>query len=319
MKKDSVIAIVVTYNRKILLEECLNAIFHQTISVGKVILIDNASTDGTKEYLDEKGILSDNRLCYIKKETNTGGSGGFYEGLKLARETEHGWIWLMDDDTIPQADCLENLIAAKDFLLQQGEKVSFLASSVFGTAQEFMNVPVVNNKPSANGYQYWYKFLKNGLLNIRCATFVSLLINMKAVRKCGLPCRDYFIWGDDTEYTTRLTTYFADAYMVGSSVVIHKRKNAKALNIFYETDSNRLKMFYYFYRNNFITGRYYEKSRIWIIKFVIKNLTVAIKILGKEKGLFRAKIILKGIIDGVRQYAQFKDYIINELQTSSEK
>ena len=88
---------------------------------------------------------------------------------------------------------------------------------------ESMNVPDIDMSSTENGYADWYRKLSNGLIKIEAATFVSLLINGEAIKKCGLPCKDFFIWGDDTEYTTRITRNFGPAYMVGKSVAIHKR------------------------------------------------------------------------------------------------
>ena len=78
----SIVAVVVTYNRKLLLMECLQAILEQTYPVSKILLIDNASTDGTEETLSENGYLVNPKINYIKMKVNTGGSGGFYEGMK---------------------------------------------------------------------------------------------------------------------------------------------------------------------------------------------------------------------------------------------
>ena len=110
---ENVIAIIVTYNRKQLLEECLEAVLKQTVPVYKIILIDNASTDGT-EMLFKNGERYDlPQIEYHKMSENLGGSGGFYEGIKLCREDTYSWAWIMDDDTIPNADCLEKLLKAK--------------------------------------------------------------------------------------------------------------------------------------------------------------------------------------------------------------
>ena len=107
-----VAAIVVTYNRKALLQECLEAIFSQTYPVRKVIIVDNASTDGTRDLLDQRGFLKDQRVLYKLMERNTGGAGGFCDGLKIARDMPFDWFWIMDDDTIPAEDCLEELLKA---------------------------------------------------------------------------------------------------------------------------------------------------------------------------------------------------------------
>ena len=172
-------------------------------------------------------------------DSNTGGSGGFYEGMKVSSSSEVDWLWIMDDDTIPTSDCLEQLLAADDFI--DDDNTSFYASAVFGSAGEFMNVPNIDTSESANGYPHFYKYLGEGIINIADATFVSLLIRKDAVLRCGLPCKDYFIWGDDGEYTLRLTHFYGPAYMVGKSIAIHKRMGAKKLDLSNFQDENRIK------------------------------------------------------------------------------
>ena len=83
MKK--VAAIVVTYNRKELLRECLQALLAQTISNLDILLIDNASTDGTKEYIADI-VEANPSICYMNTGSNLGGAGGFHYGLKKAYE-----------------------------------------------------------------------------------------------------------------------------------------------------------------------------------------------------------------------------------------
>jgi rhamnopyranosyl-N-acetylglucosaminyl-diphospho-decaprenol beta-1,3/1,4-galactofuranosyltransferase len=130
---DSVCAVVVTYNRKNLLIECLEALRKQTRPIQGIYLIDNASTDGTPELLLEKGYISELppknveepwekeftiqnltngeeiKLYYVRMHENTGGAGGFYEGAKRGYERGYEWLWLMDDDAEPKEDALEIL------------------------------------------------------------------------------------------------------------------------------------------------------------------------------------------------------------------
>ncbi|GFI24665.1 galactofuranosyltransferase GlfT1 [Lachnospiraceae bacterium] len=307
--KDKVIAVVVTYNRKKLLLECLDAIFQQTYSISRLILIDNCSTDGTMNELVYKGYLNHPKITYIKTETNIGGAGGFYEGMRKSIEYSHDWIWLMDDDTIPSNDCLEQLINASR---QINTKISFLASAIYGTNGEFMNVPIINMRKSENGYQYWYQYLGKGIVNIKAATFVSILINQKSIQKCGLPCKDFFIWGDDTEYTTRLTTFYEDAYLVGKSVAIHKRANARSISLESETNSDRIDMFYYFYRNSNIINWYY-KSNMYAFTMFLFHILVGLKLLFKPNGCQKVKAVLKGSLKSILQYHKFKNYIDTQL------
>ena len=314
-KKQSVCVVTVTYNRKYLLEECLEAILAQSYSIDELIIIDNASTDGTCDYLKEKKIIPNNLISYYIMKKNTGGAGGFYEGIRLAKRRGCDWIWVMDDDTIPAKDCLEKLIEGYKYLCDRSEEhISFLASSVYGIDNEFMNVPDIDLDISENGYPGWYKHLEGGMITLSNATFVSILINAKAVQKCGLPCRDYFIWGDDSEYTKRLTKYYGKAYLVGSSKVVHKRKNARPIDIRTETDESRIKNYHYLFRNRLINNRYYNNANFHII--IIKNLARAIIYLKYEHGLMRSLTVLRGTIEGIVQYPKFKRYIDNQLKNA---
>ena len=303
----NICTIVVTYNRKDLLQECLDAILEQTVPVKSVFVIDNASTDGTREILETK--YTGTNVVPVFMESNTGGAGGFYEGIKRGSTGDYDWIWLMDDDTIPTPDCLEKLLNAAEAV---NKDVSFLASSVYGPNHEFMNVPEIDMHPSPNGYTCWYEKLDRGMIKISSATFVSLLIKKEAITKCGLPCRDFFIWGDDSEYTSRLTNNYGPAYLVGESVAIHKRKDTKILTIENETNQNRIKMFHYMYRNRYICKRYYlgdRFARSWFLKEIIRNLSLLRKPMGRQK----AGAVYKGLFEGKLQYKAFKNYIDEQV------
>ena len=257
-KDIKVAALVVTYNRKALLVECLDAILAQEFIPATIVVVDNASTDGTDTLFAEGGELTSiPGLHYFRMAENLGGAGGFKEGVKRCMEAGCDWIWLMDDDCIAKPDTLSELVSALPAAGKLGGEVSFLASSVYGPAGEPMNVPGVDMRPTANGYADWYAGLADGLVEIELATFVSLLINARAVEMLGLPVGSFFIWGDDTEYTTRLTHNYGPAYMVGKSTVLHKRTNAKRLDIQNESDPARIANFHLLYRNSLIVQRYH--------------------------------------------------------------
>lgn len=320
-EKNKVIAVVVTYNRKEMLLECIAAILNQSYSIEKLILLDNCSTDGTGDILKTNGYLEHPQVRYFKTDSNTGGAGGFYEGMIKAKQYQYDWIWLMDDDTVPASNCLEELLNADQIVENSvsakgvtcSGRPAFLASTVYGPDGEFMNVPSISTKKAPNGYSYWYQFLDKGIVNIEMATFVSVLINRTAIEKCGLPCKDFFIWGDDSEYTTRLTKYYGDAYLVGKSVALHKRTSPTPIKIESEMNLQRIKLFHYRYRNTVILNKYYQPN-YHMHTHILSSILGSLQYLGKTHGWEKIKAIIKGHLEGMVQYKKFKNYIDSQLE-----
>lgn len=106
---EKIIIVVVTYNRKLTLKRCLFSLLAQSQLPDLIIIVDNASTDGTEEML-QKEFSNHSLLAYVNLGTNLGGAGGFHFGSKLAIEKGADWVCLMDDDCLPDKDCLRQLM-----------------------------------------------------------------------------------------------------------------------------------------------------------------------------------------------------------------
>lgn len=235
-----IIAVVVTYNRRALLEETLNALDIQTIKPSQIILIDNNSSDGTEHMVSSLQLSIP--LQYERLRKNIGGAGGFKRGMQLAYTQDADWLWCMDDDCVPHNDSLEKLLAAL-----QDEMVStagFLASRVLWTDGTpcLMNLPVAHHSwISSHG--------KNPYLSrIIGSSFVSMLVSRNAIDTVGFPVEEFFIWFDDAEYSRRISKVMP-AYLVTDSVVTHKTpRNSKPLD-FDELDEMSLWKYRYGLRN----------------------------------------------------------------------
>ena len=214
---NSVVAVVVTYNRKDMLTECLQALKAQSKPCD-VIVVDNCSTDGTREMMAEL-VKTDKRLTLFCMEKNEGGAGGFYAGMKLAAERGYGYVWLMDDDTFAKPDALEQLLMADEQL--QGN-YGWLSSVVLWKDGRECKM---NRQKLKKSYYDYAEYLKYGIVQAEQATFVSLFVPMKTIKKVGLPIRQFFIWGDDIEYTRRITVRNElPGFIAGQSQVIHAMK-----------------------------------------------------------------------------------------------
>ncbi|MCD8019194.1 MAG: glycosyltransferase family 2 protein [Clostridiales bacterium] len=293
----NVVAIVVTYNRKELLQECLDALLLQTVPLSKVIVFNNCSTDGT-EKLFAPGAKYYNTVCdLVNSDSNLGGAGGFSEGVRIASQYNFDWVWIMDDDTIPEPTALEELIKSAYFLKKNNETIGFLASYVYGPAGEPMNVPKIDTTITDNGYSFWYEYLDHGIVRISEATFVSILVPMQAIKHVGYPIAEYFIWGDDCEYTRRLVKYYGKAFFCGNSKVLHKRFNAKKITVLNEESKNRINIYQFYYRNMLLNTRKYG-SRIQVLVRWLYYFALSIYCLIYPKGKYHvAKFcsIQKGI------------------------
>ena len=107
----NVAAVIVTYNRKKFLKKCIEALLEQEKSEEcDILVIDNASTDGTKEEIVKYIELE--QVIYINTGNNLGGAGGFNFGIKEAVRLGYKYIWLMDDDCIVHKDSLKELLEA---------------------------------------------------------------------------------------------------------------------------------------------------------------------------------------------------------------
>lgn len=213
---NTVCAIIVTYNRKHLLHKCLVNLQRQTIVPRKIVVVDNASTDSTREMLEQE--FPEVTTLYL--EQNIGGAGGFHEGVQWAFKQGFEWLWLMDDDTIAKSDTLSKLLEAyKKFPKEQ--KPIILTSQIIwvdGSLHK-MNKP----KPRKESLDRQIFAASCGALPIRFTTFVSLLLHSSAVQNHGLPLKKYFIWSDDVEYTARILKNNLGV-LVPESIVIHETK-----------------------------------------------------------------------------------------------
>ena len=139
-----VCAVVVTFNRKVMLEECLNALLVQSRPVDRILVVDNKSTDDTLEML-RTHFPSERfpQITVLPLEVNSGGAGGFHDGLEWAHQHGFDWFWLLDDDTMVHKWALEALLNAHEvFPIERRPKL--LASRVIWTDQTVhpMNIPI---------------------------------------------------------------------------------------------------------------------------------------------------------------------------------
>jgi GT2 family glycosyltransferase len=248
----SIAAIIVTRNRLALLQESVQAVRQQTRPADEIIVVNNDSDDGTREWLDSQQGLT------VIHQANLGGAGGFYQGLKTGHQRGHDWFWCMDDDTIPQAEALERLCATPYF---QKANTGYLGSMVQWTDGSPHKMNMWFDAPQGAENIDWYtSVLDDKCVPSRTSSFVSILISRAAVEKVGLPIKEMFIWADDAEYTLRISQYFKN-YHVLDSIVLHKTASNHKGTIATATPADYFKLKYGL-RNEVYFRRQQQKSPI---------------------------------------------------------
>lgn len=235
-----VIAVVVTHNRIHQLKQIVEGLRQQTYSLHEIIIVDNDSKDGTGEWL-----ATQNDLIAIHQE-NSGGAGGFHTGVKTALEQNADRIWLLDDDVLPEKNCLEALLSYAD-ISKCVQPVRLTQGDVMLWEERFLNVHTAsivsaNNISFQNGKEY---------ITTNTGCFEGMLIASEIVKKIGLPDERFFLAHDDLVYG-----YLASKYtniVVTNKAVLHKLPSS-----FAKYDS--LSYLYYSMRNLWLVNEYLSKD-----------------------------------------------------------
>ena len=292
MKK--VAAVIVTYNRKDLLLECINAILAQKKSVPDIIVIDNDSSDGTGETL--QAFVGNGSVIYFNTGSNLGGAGGFQYGIRKAVELGYDYLWIMDDDCIPSSTALTLLINGA----KEKKNYGFLSSKVLwkdGTICEMNAQRETLTRDVKN-------FNSGQIKPVVMASFVSLFVPAAVVKDLGLPIKEFFLWTDDWEWTRRISRKYP-CFLVTDSVVTHKSKVNIGADISSET-ADRLDRFNYLYRNDVVLYRREGLKGFCYECIRLAGHCVRVLVKAKDHKWKRIKKIIGGTAAGLRFHPEIE-------------
>jgi GT2 family glycosyltransferase len=289
----TVCAVVLTYNRRELLNDCLGAIVSQTHSCDRIVVVDNASTDGTADMLEENW---SGRVDVHMLARNIGAAGGFNLGLRLAYQSGADYAWVMDDDVIPDPDALARLLAAADVLAARKLVPAFLISVARSAIGPLTNVPEIDRRQNALCYENWPDLLDQKLVPITRASLVSNLMPRATLERHGLPIAAMFIWGEDSEFSLRITQD-RPGYLVGDSRVLHVRQLAGILDIRKEENPARIAYHFHRIRNDVYLKRRFEGPRA--VARLLRRQAMLCLALCAQQDFGKARIVFQGAIAGL--------------------
>lgn len=288
---------IVTYNRSGLLTRLLESLVRMDPKPGHIVVIDNASVDDTTEVVESfRERLAPSELVYRRLDTNTGGSGGFSEGMRMAYELGSTWIWLMDDDVEVIPDGLAKMGKwASRFKSIQGRRYDYDGSEFYWQYRvaEPLGIPI----PFAPS-----TFDASGYKEMNSGCFEGMFIHRDIVAQIGLPDPRFFIYWDDQLYgwlaSRKTTSVIVDEFVLRRTREI-KQWDMGIRHMNASSDAYR----YYIMRNRAIIKQYYRSLDVYRpVQFALGTaLTFGkelIRLVFVERKLRGTSNLFRGLRDG---------------------
>ncbi len=289
-----VCAVIITFNRREVLRQCLASLRAQTRPVDQILVINNASSDGTHEMLD-----ADPDLVALHLGENGGPSRGFYEGFNWVRDHGFDFAWAVDDEGWAEPDCLQSLLEPAH-----------------------PNAVVVPMKQDSQNRVYGIHIWKGRDLDIALEMqgqdeaqqqvirrddlifdITSTLLGRGVLEKIGPYKRNFFIWFDDFEYALRAKEHPEIEVLAVPRVLFHHDWGINTRQVHFlgrtslRSDQPAWKL-YYGARNPFYTLIRRGHPQEIALFLLVQTRLLLMDIVFEADRWLRVRLRLKGFADG---------------------
>ena len=271
--RETVAVVVVTHNRADLLVGMLDGLAAQTRAPDAVFVVDNVSTDHTREVLDAR---TDLPLHVTTTDANLGGAGGFHLGVRAAYDGGFDRVWLMDDDVVPAPECLATLMAVdEDCLISVREDLAGTLVEKAATDFDLRNPLAIRPKRSTVDSAYADRASMPELVEVHNVAFEGFMARRSVIEEIGFPDPSFFIFYDDVDYAIRARRAGHTVWAVRDAVLVRQ------LDFNQQHDLAGWKGFY-MYRNLFVVHlRHGENALVRLKPWLI---TLAVVLLSPLRG-----------------------------------
>lgn len=221
MNNPKIFIIILNYNGKDTIKQCLDSVFYSDYSNFEAVVVDNDSKDGSFELA--KSLYS--KFHFIKNTKNSGFSAGNNVGIRFALEKMADYIFLLNNDAVLEKDTLSKLIDASEketagifspLIYDRENRVWFSGGEIrwFKMKAVHKNTLQEKNLPHKTDY----------------VSGCAMLIKKEVFKKIGLFSKDYFLYYEDADFCARAKKNGIDCMVVPSSKMTHFEKSESDLS-----------------------------------------------------------------------------------------
>jgi GT2 family glycosyltransferase len=291
--------VIVTRNRFLLLQRCLNGLLNQTSPPDILIIIDNGSEDETPSLFTKGAFACDDRILYVRIEGNTGGAGGFHTGIARAMELGCDWIWVMDDDGCLESNTLECLMAVHPDPAAI-HAAAALADS--GDACELVwPVALMEGKDKGRVLTHVDE-LKGSVIPVQNAPFIGMLFHRSLIEHIGLPDKNFFVSFEDAEMCARAWARAGGVRIVPSAVVRHPsierlwvKLGPRKISVIALAPWRR----YYDTRNRLVLAKRHFGHRLWTEVLPGTLVRWVVTLMAQPGRMAQSAAFMRGIFDAL--------------------
>jgi glycosyltransferase involved in cell wall biosynthesis len=205
--------------------------------MGNVVVVNNGSDYSVTGALEQ---INDDRIILVNHATNEGSAGGYYSGIATAYEqTDNDFIWLLDDDNLPEERAADELFNAWNILGAQPQTTALYSQRLDRALdQEFIRgkdpfkfflIPngILGVSYLAGLEQKLKKIFarkqisptSRGLIKVPYVPYGGFFAHREMIGLIGYPDKRFYLYVDDEEYTYRVTRHQGTIWMVADAKI----------------------------------------------------------------------------------------------------
>jgi GT2 family glycosyltransferase len=219
-----VLAHIHTYNDADIIDRTIESVLRQTRPVDHILVVDNASTDGTADRPSLR------HVTILRHRENLGTSGTVITGMRFALEHGYDWIWVFDADSTPEPDALERLLEFYSGLPPElQDETACLACLPYNQVD---GLPLHGSLVTRFGRVHIRPTPDRRCYPFHVTIWSGSLYRLAAVRQIGLPNPDYVLdWGE-YEYGYHVTKAGYKSFIHQDAVMKHNIRGNQSLQPF---------------------------------------------------------------------------------------